>query len=338
MKTIKMAAVLMCLCFFATSSVFSQWAECTPDPEVSDPEGVGVRSPVTLPVGFVGEYYNTVLTIISPLKASTWGNFSVTMVWIQLTEMINMPVGLTWETNTGNPDDYMYAGEKYCMIVEGIPDDVPGIRKIDVYANARVRLLFEFMAPGNPQNGGNVTYTLCHSLNLELGNDTTITTAGQFQLSANQNNDIHSYLWHDESTSPEFTVRGVDLGVGVHKLFVRVTDTVGTTGIYSDREPRCFKSDTITVTVINSNSIYSPVSEQLSVSPNPCNEQITVIQNNHVPYKRFAIYNLEGKCLIESELSNKEEVIDVSVLKPGMYLAKAYGRNCIRTIKLIRNP
>ncbi|PLX08991.1 MAG: hypothetical protein C0596_04100 [Marinilabiliales bacterium] len=255
MKTIKLVLSYIGLLFLLYNPIYSQYATCTPDPTVTDPEGVGVRSPIDLPVGFINEYYSTVLTIIAPEKATTWGFLDFTITKIQLTEMVNMPNGLIWETNSENSDDYMYASEKYCMIVEGTPNDIPGIREVDVYANAWIKVIIETSAPGNPQNGGSVTYTLCNKTSVDLGSNRTMTTDDEIILSADQGTDFHTYLWSDNSTQPELNICCNELGVGVHQVSVMVFDTVGTTGIYSDREPVCYKEDNIQITVIEGNSV-----------------------------------------------------------------------------------
>jgi hypothetical protein len=307
---------------------YSQNADCTPDPNVVDTEGVGVREPYELPVGFIGDYYNTVLTIIAPVKAETWGVFNVTITKIQLTELVNMPGGLTWDTNTGNSDDYMYGGEKYCLVVEGIPTGTPGIRSIDVYANAWIRVIWETAAPGNPRNGGNVKYTLCNSLNLDLGNNLDITTDEEVLISADQETNFHTYLWQNNSTNPTFLVKGSDLGVGNHKIKVTVTDTVGITGIYSDREPRCFKSDSIMVRVTQGNNAVEPVKRSsFSISPNPAEDKIIVKLEKFENDLCLDLFDQYGKMVYSTILVSDNQEIDVSNLRKGLYFVSLSGKN-----------
>ncbi len=329
---------LMILLCISVNSGYAQYADCTPNTTTTDPEGVGVRDPIDLPVGFNGDYYNTVLTIISPAKATTWGFINFTITKIQLTELVNMPEGLTWESNSGNSDDYMYAGEKYCIVVEGTPNSTPGIRKIDVYANAWIRVVFETTAPGNPRNGGDVTFTLCNALNLNLGNDISITTDDEITLSADQNDNYHKYLWNDNSTNPTYLVRGSDLGVGAHEISVTVTDTVGTTGIYSDREPVCFKTDKIKVTVTQGNaSAEQETKNSFSVFPNPSNGKIHVSLDDFREDSIIEIRDINGNTVFSTVLSKQNSEIDLSSLSKGIYFVSISGRPDIKPARIILN-
>ncbi|MBN2778880.1 MAG: T9SS type A sorting domain-containing protein [Bacteroidales bacterium] len=319
MKTRNTLIFIFALVSLSNNGIFAQNAVCTPNPTVTDPEEVGVRYPSTLPVAFQGEYYNTVLTIIAPKKATTWGFLDITITKIQLTEMINIPSGLTWETNTGNSDDYMYAGEKYCMIVEGVTNDIAGIREVDVYANAWIRVIFETSAPGNPRNGGSVTFTLCNETSVDLGPDRTITTDDEIILSADQGTNFHTYLWNNNSTQPQLNICGNDLGVGVHEFSVMVFDTVGTTGIYSDREPVCYKEDHVRITVTQGSNINAHNnSNAFLVYPNPASSSIFV-ESNNTDSDIIEIVNQNGIIQNTHKISTNKTAIDISGLKNGIY-------------------
>ena len=245
MKQVTLLIALAIIMFFTANNTFAQYADCTPDPEASDPEGNGEIDPDALPPAFVGENYNMSVTITPPPSGS---GFDVTK--IQLDHMENMPAGFNWETNSNNADDYMYSGEWYCVLVSGVPTGPAGVYDVTVYANAWIWAVFaEAEAPGNPQNGGTLTAYICNGLDLELGNDTTITSEDSIVLSANQNDDFHSYVWQDGSTDTTFTFYGYAVTPGTHEVYVAVYDTVGTTGIYSGNSPVCMKSDTIRITV-----------------------------------------------------------------------------------------
>ncbi|MDD2386930.1 MAG: T9SS type A sorting domain-containing protein [Bacteroidales bacterium] len=306
-------------------NVLAQNAICTPNAEVSDPEGVGVRYPNSLPIAFMGEYYNSVLTIIAPKKATTWGFLNFTITKIQLIEMGNIPNGLSWETNSGNTDDYMYAGEKYCMIVKGVPNDIAGIREIDVYANAWIRVIFETTAPGNPRNGGSVTYTLCSQTSVDLGGNRTITTDDEITLDANQGTNFHTYLWSNNTREPDLSICGNELGVGVHEISVMVFDTVGTTGIYSDREPVCYKEDQITITVTQGDNITQESISDFSIYPNPAKNRITVCITDNIKNDNIKLCNTKGDIVKSISLQNTITNIDISDLEKGTYIANFYS-------------
>ena len=82
-----------CFIFLSAIKVNAQYADCTPNPDVNDVDGAGIRVPVDMPVAFLNEEYNSSLTIIPPSKADTWGIFNITITKIQIVEIVDMPSG-----------------------------------------------------------------------------------------------------------------------------------------------------------------------------------------------------------------------------------------------------
>ena len=115
-------------------------------------------------------------------------------------------------------------------------------------------------------------------------------------------------------------VNGANLGVGNHKIKVTVTDTVGITGIYSDREPRCFKSDSIMVRVTQGNNAVKPVKRNsFSISPNPAEDKIVISSNEFVDNFKFEITDQNGKVVLIKEITSDVCEIDISTLTKGLY-------------------
>lgn len=312
--------VFLTLSVAINTNSISQNANCTPDYSITDPDGDGVRHPRNLPIAFRNEYYHCVMTIIPPEKARTWG-FDITITKIQISHLANFPTGLNWQTNSGNSDDYLSAPNSYCMVLDGVPTSQAGIFQIKVYANAWIRIVFEASAPGNPQYGGDVTFTLCNSLNLDLGQDRIIAESQQITLSANQNTNFHTYLWDDNSTNPTRTINGYDLGIGVHEISVTVFDTVGTTGIHHGKETNCYKTASITVTVTEDLSISNHKQAYFEIFPNPSRGNIIIKQKQ--PYKEntIIITNSLGIKVYSSQITSPEHEIDLSHLPCGTYVA-----------------
>ncbi len=323
MKTTKYLLFCVALILFINNTAFPQYANCTPDYSITDPDGDGIRHPSNLPIAFRGEPYSCVMTIIPPAKARTWG-FNFTITKIQLTHMENMPVGLSWETNSGNSNDYMSAPNSYCLILSGTPMSQAGVFRVGVYANAWVRILFETAAPGNPQHGGNVTFTLCNSLNLDLGADRVITESQQITLSANQNTSYHTYLWSDNSTGSTLTLKGTDLGIGEHEITVTVYDTVGTTGIHHGGTTKCFKTASVKVTVLEEQNIDNTFLSNFEIFPNPTAGNIVVRCNPEQIGSRIIIRNHLGINVFEGKISQEENNFDLSKLPSGIYYAECF--------------
>ena len=315
-------------------NTFAQYADCTPDYSVEDPEGVGIRSPVDLPVAFLGEHYSTVFTIIPPITANTWGVFNTTITKVQITELVNLPNGLVEDSNADNDDEFLYGGEYYCYTLDGYPVGNPGIHTVEVYANAWIRILFEMQAPGNPQFGGNIYFTLCNELDLDLGGNQTITTDDEITLNANQNNSIHTYAWSNGCTEPTCTISGSDLGVGTHEISVVVSDTIGTTEYYAGLETRCFKTDMIEITITEGNSVSANHMNDISVYPNPSTGTLSIEQNSEDNYI-ISILNLNGELVYQSENKKRTQHIDISHLSKGMYILKISSKNFNKIEKLI---
>jgi hypothetical protein len=334
MKKFKVLLISICIIGFTTIYGFSQYASCTPDYSVEDPEGVGVRYPVDLPVAFAGEYYSTVFTIIAPAVAATWG-FDFTITKIQITDLVGLPNGLNQDSNAGNDDGYLYGGEYYCYTLDGYPIGTPGIHNVDVYANAWIRLIFEVQAPQNPQFGGTIYFTICNELSLDLGADRTITLSDHISLSANQNTNYHTYSWSNGCTTPVLSLSGNELGVGEHEISVVVTDTVGTTGKYEGRDPRCLKTDIVKITVLDENSIELKNRDRIKLYPNPAIDKIIITQAEDLINTSIEIYSINSYLIYTTSLINSETEIDLSEFDSGIYFVKLKGDKISDILKLI---
>ncbi len=317
---------ILIIILFCINYIRAQYSDCIPDYTVEDPEGVGVRSPIDLPVAFKGEYYESYFTIIPPTTANTWGVFNTTITKIQITDLVNLPEGLVAESNSNNEDDFLIGGEHYCYSVIGTPLANPGIYKVDVYANAWIKIIFEVAAPGNPQYGGDVTFTMCNELNLDLGENREITTDDEITISANQNNNFHIYEWSNGCSDPTCTINGADLGIGIHTLSVTVRDTVGTTGTHEGGTTRCFKTDTITITVTEENSVSTSDKININIYPNPNNGLFT-IDMGQIPFTSLAVIDLKGKIVYESNIENCKQNFKVPNLNKGLYFIKLSDKN-----------
>lgn len=99
--------------FCCPDDLFSQ---CTPDPDCIDINEPGQVCPPEMPEGTVGEPYEETVTIIPPGTANIGGN-DVTLIKIVITDIGNLPPGLTYEPNA--PE--FYSDSSYCILISGTP-------------------------------------------------------------------------------------------------------------------------------------------------------------------------------------------------------------------------
>lgn len=110
---------ILAILFFS----FHAWSQCEPmsPEECPDPENNGEICPDTLAIGMVGEPYNQEFTILPPSEYEVPGMGTVTLSYIKLKSIDNLPPGINWESNS--PDSIFLAGEYYCVLLSGIPTE-----------------------------------------------------------------------------------------------------------------------------------------------------------------------------------------------------------------------
>jgi len=103
--------------------------------ECADPENNGEICPDTLESAYLTQFYSQVATIKPPSVYYLPPDSTViNLHHVKLTEVGNLPPGLTWQSNT--TDSIFIAGEYYCVLMEGTPDSVgifPLRITVDVY-------------------------------------------------------------------------------------------------------------------------------------------------------------------------------------------------------------
>ncbi|SHI95405.1 Por secretion system C-terminal sorting domain-containing protein [Flavobacterium haoranii] len=78
-----------------------------------------------------------------------------------------------------------------------------------------------------------------------------------------------------------------------------------------------------------------PNLEGLSIYPNPTNSGKIFISSKSLAEKKIEIFDVLGKRVLETITSNKE--VNVSILKPGVYIIKVKEGDASVTRKLIIN-
>lgn len=93
---------------------------CTPDPLLTTP-GFSPDSATNLPPGTAGQYYQTVISAFIPTD-TTYMGITATIDSIGVVNVIGLPAGLSWTTNS--PNNYWDGGTKGCMIIQGVTNQV----------------------------------------------------------------------------------------------------------------------------------------------------------------------------------------------------------------------
>jgi hypothetical protein len=131
-KTLLFTGLFISLMFWVNFS----FAQCTPDPLITDPEGDGAMSPDTL-YGTVGVNMNTILSIICPTTASVPGiPLPITIHHISIHSISYKPAYLGY-TCPNNCD--FAAGVPQCALVTGTPTAVDTVYMkvlVDVFTGA----------------------------------------------------------------------------------------------------------------------------------------------------------------------------------------------------------
>jgi hypothetical protein len=111
-RSIRIAAFLA-ISMFAAHSVHSQ---CVPDTSCKDINLPGEICPGRLSDATVNMEYNEVITVIPPSQY-TAGELTLTIAYIILDSVVNLPEGITYQANATT----MYADSLYCISITGTP-------------------------------------------------------------------------------------------------------------------------------------------------------------------------------------------------------------------------
>jgi hypothetical protein len=110
----------------AIATIFAS-AQCTPDTQFSAP-GIYPDSTTGLSSAYVGQAYNEVITIITPLDTSVVYNgipINVTVVTIELTSLTGLPASFSYDCEAGNCT--FDGGSTACAVLSSSSPDVSEI-------------------------------------------------------------------------------------------------------------------------------------------------------------------------------------------------------------------
>ena len=234
---------------------------------------------------------------------------------------LNIPLGLIDITNICNDNTILSVDDDYnCIWSTGESTNTIFIDSEGVYS--------VYVRDSLGREGWDTTNILFYpKLTVDLGSDTTLQLSGSIYLTADVQGAswIERYFWNDstELSYNHFTCS--DYGIGEHIVSVEVTNEIG-----------CITSDTIIISVVQSNSVGEIFNPDFKVYPNPVIDKIIIetelTGNNAV----FTVTNINGKVLISKLLNSKQIVLDISKLPGGVYMGKLINNNTVVVKKIIK--
>lgn len=290
-------------------------AQCTPDPNCTDPEGDGEICPTEYPNAVENTYYDQTTTIICPTTVH-----GQNIHHVRLVDVVNIPQGMSYQCQDGECD--FYPGIARCANVYGTPE--PGSWG---YYNIKVTLEVFVNLFGNPVSVGEFTDSsavvfvepyLHSDFNLPLGVnnnlcygvDYEITYTGNAQPSAN-------YYWNFSNAT---VVSGE--GAGPYTIRYPQTSTVSRDSIslYVEQDGFVSPVSIQRFTVEDCLSLPEHNQSTVSIQPNPCHEQLYI---EHEGSRAFIqVYALSGALVMQTLLKAQNITFDVSHLPRGMYFVK----------------
>lgn len=152
---------------------------------------------------------------------------------------------------------------------------------------------------------------------VNIGNDTTICLTQKLLLDAGTG--FESYLWSTGDISPTIELKGIDLGTGTYKFWVKIENIFD-----------CISSDTIQVTVVACQGINENNNSDMSIFPNPSNGHFTLKINNLSTDKGIIrIIDIYEKVIFYKQLSNSNtysQKFNFDFLPAGIYFLRLdYG-------------
>jgi len=124
----------------------------------------------------------------------------------------------------------------------------------------------------------------------------------------------YGYTWSLGDTVKSFYLKGSDLGIGTHEVWVKVINKIHS----------CETWDTITVNVEDNTGLNDISGEKILVYPNPTSRVVNIEGNN---IQGIGIFNIRGQLIHTSNLPKGLYEVDLGKYPKGVYIVKITGRN-----------
>jgi hypothetical protein len=304
-------------------------AQCTPDPDCTDPEGDGQYCPTQFPNAVEDEYYEEVLTIIIP--ASMQG---VDIHHVDLLSIDNIPPGMNFQCQ--DDDCSFWPTVSKCVNVYGTPDigswgtyklylslevfmDVNGFPvSLGVVEDSSSRVTIESQLHAD----FNVDYTggvFCNNYPVEISYVGDATEAATYNWNFGDNATVIS----GEGQGPYMLEYAFDF-IAMDSISLEVLEGPYTSPVYTE----IYMVDVCT-------SISENRDIEYSVYPNPIIDKL-YISYYHAFEGKAIIYDLTGKEVYQKALQRSSNQLDLSELQKGIYFLSIISSNSSTTQKIIK--
>ena len=160
---------------------------------------------------------------------------------------------------------------------------------------------------------------------LSLGNDTTIKVPHNLVINAPSG--FTTYNWSTGDTTSVITISSIDIGLGIHSIWLNVVDSNGCTAV-----------DTIVVTVLLA-SIESPDQLSFRAFPNPArNEMYFTFSTTNSGDISLQLLDLSGRLLHSVRLTPDQYGVpyrlNLEGIADGMYLIRLQNKDAIKNGKI----
>lgn len=181
---------------------------------------------------------------------------------------------------------------------------------------------------GNCTGSDSITIFKDNSPYINLGPDATICKLSSIMLDAGYG--FSDYLWSTGDTTQIIQIQGTNIGVGNHKIWVRVKSTYG-----------CENTDTLNLKVDDCQSITEmPDYYSIKVYPNPSKGRFNIhLESSLNEVISLELINLQGAILHQSQVNfiapQTDVVIDLSTLPKGVYIMRLRSDNLLRFERIV---
>ena len=304
-------------------------AQCTPDSNCTDPEGDGEFCPTEFPSAIEDEYYEQVLTIITPLEQQ-----GVVLDHIEIVTINNIPAGMSYQCQDNNCSFYPQIPK--CVSVFGTPDvDSWGDYKLYITIEAYINLFGVILPAGQIVDSSSVVTVLpqIHSdFTINLENDNVMCYEQAYELNYTGNASSEAIYHWDFGENLE-----VISGEGQGPYMVQPNNGFGLDSISLFVEEGVYTSPVFAQSfIINACTGLEDLRlSQFSIHPNPFTEGIICYGiDNEISELTF--YDLSGNKIYSQMISSGQHSIDLQELKKGMYLLSVTNSKKTQTIKIVK--
>lgn len=308
-----------------------------------------------------GSYYEEVIQIFAPEFVSVQlGTFPVN--YVQLDSMQGLPGSLTYATNPSS--GYMAGGERGCISIYGLADAPVGVYQFTIFYSASFMFLgspnvLHFVAPYKIQiDSGTVTFgeyadTACSIAPYYFNNQWLVTPGNYTDTLTNQAGCDSVVTLHlavidfDTTVTASHDTLFAPAGYENYKLFNCTTGDVisdGTANILTapigccyaiamsshgcSDTSRCFEATAISTGINSAGNIPAFFSPTIAAN--------SIVLQTNADNALLVVYDVNGKQVLHKQLSEPRELVDISMLQSGIYVASVATGSSVMSGRFIK--